>query len=64
MASFEYQAIRVENDKEKSFVGGVVVARTPIEAEEKLLAHGLYATMLKRDKGLLSLLNRLDADIR
>lgn len=64
MAAFEYQAIRIENDHEKIFVGGVVVARSASEARKKLLAHGLRATRLKRDRGILSLLSRFDADIR
>ena len=62
--TFEYHAIRTDDQEEKSFVGGVVVARTRLEAKEKLRQQGLKATMLKRARGLIGLLRWLDADIR
>ena len=38
MPTFEYHAIRAEGDEEKSFVGGVVIAKDKDEAKAKLLA--------------------------
>ena len=64
MPTYEYHAIRAEGDEEKSFVGGVVVAKSRHEAKEKLRQHGLKATMLKQSRGLISILRWFDADIR
>ncbi len=64
MATFEYHAIRAEGDEEKSFVGGIIVAKDRHDAKAKLREHGLKATMLKRARGMMSLIKWLDADIR
>lgn len=64
MPTYEYHAIRAEGEEEKSFVGGVVVARTREEAKEKLRQQGLKATMLKQARGVNALIKWLDADIR
>lgn len=64
MPTFEYHAIRTDDQEEKSFMGGVVVARTRAQAKQKLRQQGLKATMLKRARGLIGLLRWLDADIR
>lgn len=66
MATFEYHAIRAEGDKdsEKSFVGGIVVARNREEAKDKLRRRGLKATMLKQARGLMAMIKWFDADIR
>jgi type II secretory pathway component PulF len=64
MPTFEYHAIRTEDDEEKSFVGGVVVARSRSEAKQKLRDRGLKATMLKQAKGILGILRWFEADIR
>lgn len=64
MPTFEYHAIRAEGDEEKSFVGGVVVARSRQEAKEKLRERGLKATMLRQAKGVMGVLKWFDADIR
>jgi type II secretory pathway component PulF len=64
MPTFEYHAIRTDDDEEKSFVGGVVVARSRSEAKEKLRERGLKATMLKQARGVLGLFRWFDADIR
>ncbi len=64
MPTFEYNAIRAEGDEEKSFLGGVVVAKSRQEAKEKLRKQGLKATMLKRAKGVMALVRWFDADIR
>ena len=64
MPTFEYHAIRTEDDEEKSFVGGVVVARSRSEAKQKLRQQGLKATMLKQAKGMLGILRWFEADIR
>ncbi|GMV98970.1 MAG: hypothetical protein AMXMBFR84_01100 [Candidatus Hydrogenedentota bacterium] len=64
MPTFEYHAIRAEGDEEKSFVGGVVVARSRHEAKEKLRERGLKATMLKKARGMMSIVKWIDADIR
>ncbi len=64
MPTFEYHAIRTDDQEEKSFVGGVVVARSRSEAKQKLRDQGLKATMLKRARGLIGLIRWLDADIR
>ena len=64
MATFDYHAIRAEGEEEKSFVGGVIIAKDRREAKDKLRQHGLKATMLKRAKGMKAVLNWFDADIR
>ncbi len=64
MPTFEYHAIRTDDDEEKSFVGGVVVARSRAEAKEKLRERGLKATMLKQARGVFGLFRWFDADIR
>lgn len=64
MATFEYHAIRAEGDDARSFIGGVVVAKSRTEAKEKLRLQGLKATRLRRAKGVLALLKWFDADIR
>ena len=64
MATFEYHAIRAEGDEEKSFVGGVLIAKSRHEAKEKLRELGLKATMLKKARGIMGLLKWFDADIR
>ena len=64
MPTFEYHAIRTDDQEEKSFVGGVVVARSRSEAKQKLRDQGLKATLLKRARGLIGLIRWLDADIR
>ncbi len=64
MPTYEYHAIRAEDDVEKSFVGGVIVAKDRHEAKAKLREHGLKATMLKKARGILAVIKWLDADIR
>lgn len=64
MATYEYHAIRGQDPERRFFVGGVVVAATPDEARQKIQSRGMQATMIKRDRGLLSLLRWFDADIR
>ncbi|MFP4502762.1 MAG: hypothetical protein ACLFTT_17350 [Candidatus Hydrogenedentota bacterium] len=64
MATYEYHAIRAEGDQEKSFVGGVVIAKNRHEAKAKLREQGLKATMLKQAKGVMALLKWFEADIR
>lgn len=64
MATFEYHAIRAEDGEEKSFVGGVLIAKSREEAKEKLRARGLKATMLKKARGIMALVKWFDADIR
>ncbi len=64
MPAYEYHAIRAEGDEEKSFVGGVVVARSRHEAKEKLRERGLKATMLKKARGMMAFVKWFDADIR
>lgn len=64
MATFEYHAIRAEGDDARSFIGGVVVAKSRSEAKEKLRQQGLKATRLRRAKGVMALLRWFDADIR
>jgi type II secretory pathway component PulF len=64
MPTYEYHAIRAEGDEEKSFVGGVVVARSRHEAKEKLRQQGLKATMLTQAKGVMALIKWFEADIR
>ncbi|NLN92687.1 MAG: hypothetical protein GX130_05165 [Candidatus Hydrogenedens sp.] len=64
MAIYEYHAIRAEGDEEKSFIGGIVVARDRSEAKSKLREHGLKATRLKRARGIMAVIKWLDADIR
>lgn len=64
MPTYEYHAIRAEGDDEKSFVGGVIVAKSRQEAKEKLRDRGLKATMLRHKKGVVGLLRWFDADIR
>jgi type II secretory pathway component PulF len=62
--TYEYHAIRAEGDEEKSFVGGVVIAKSRHEAKEKLRQQGLKATMLRQAKGIMAVLKWFDADIR
>jgi type II secretory pathway component PulF len=68
MPTFEYHAIRAEGrtegNEEKSFVGGVVVAKSRHEAKQKLRELGLKATMLTKARGVMALLKWLEADIR
>lgn len=64
MPTFDYHAIRAEGDEEKSFVGGVVVAKSRLEAKAKLRKLGLKATMLKQSNGLMGWIKRFEADIR
>ncbi len=64
MPTYEYHAIRAEGDEEKSFVGGVVVAKSRHDAKEKLRDRGLKATRLIQAKGVMALLKWWDADIR
>jgi type II secretory pathway component PulF len=64
MPTYEYHAIRAEGDAEKSFVGGIVVAKDRHDAKAKLREHGLRATMLKKARGILAFIKWLDADIR
>jgi type II secretory pathway component PulF len=64
MPTYDYHAIRSEEDAEKSFVGGVIVARSRHDAKEKLRQHGLKATMLTQSRGLMALIKWLEADIR
>ena len=64
MPTFEYHAIRAEGDAEKSFVGGVLVAKDRHEAKAKLREQGLKATMLKQAKGMMAVIKWFDADIR
>ena len=64
MPTYEYHAIRAEGDEEKSFIGGVVIAKSRHDAKEKLRQQGLKATMLRQAKGIMAVLKWLDADIR
>ena len=64
MATYEYHAIRAEGDSEKSFVGGVVIAKDRHDAKAKLREQGLKATLLKHAKGVMALLKWFEADIR
>jgi type II secretory pathway component PulF len=64
MPTYEYHAIRAEGNEEKSFVGGVVVAKSRVDAKAKLRREGLKATMLKQSRGLMALIKYFDADIR
>ena len=64
MPTFEYDAIRAEGDSARSFLGGVVVAKSRSEAKEKLRKQGLKATKLRRARGVVALLRWFDADIR
>lgn len=64
MPTYEYHAIRAEGDEDKSFVGGVVVAKDRHEAKKKLREQGLKATMLKQARGVMAVIKWLDADIR
>jgi len=64
MPTFEYHAIRTDVEEEKSFVGGVVIAKSRRDAKDKLRELGLKATMLKKARGLMALLKWFDADIR
>ncbi|MBI4558977.1 MAG: hypothetical protein HY706_15450 [Candidatus Hydrogenedentes bacterium] len=64
MPTYEYHAIRAEGDEEKSFVGGVLIAKSRQEAKEKLRERGLKATMLKQAKGMMAVLKWFEADIR
>ena len=64
MPTYEYHAIRVEDNEDKSFVGGIVIARDRHDAKAKLRGKGLKATMLKRALGIMAVIKWLDADIR
>lgn len=64
MPTFDYHAIRAEGDEEKSFVGGVLVAKSRQEAKEKLRKLGLKATRLKKARGVAAILKWFEADIR
>ena len=64
MPTFEYHAIRTDDDEEKSFVGGAVIAKSRHEAKVKLREQGLKATMLKQARGVMAVLRWFDADIR
>ena len=68
MPTYEYHAIRDESDGEsdsdKSFVGGVVIAKDRQDAKTKIKEQGLKATSLKRARGLMALIKWFDADIR
>lgn len=64
MPTYEYHAIRAEGDVEKSFIGGVIVAKSRQEAKEKLRDRGLKATMLKQARGVMGMLRWFEADIR
>lgn len=64
MPTYEYHAIRAEGDDEKSFVGGVVVAKDRHDAKAKLRDQGLKATMLKKARGIMAVIKWLEADIR
>jgi type II secretory pathway component PulF len=64
MATYEYHAIRAGASRRRFFVGGVVVAGSDDEARAKLRERGMQATMLKRDRGIMSLLRWFDADVR
>ncbi|HPO12851.1 MAG TPA: hypothetical protein PLI09_05355 [Candidatus Hydrogenedentes bacterium] len=64
MPTYDYHAIRADADAEKSFVGGVVIARDRHDAKAKLREHGLKATMLKQAHGVMAVIKWLDADIR
>jgi type II secretory pathway component PulF len=64
MPTYEYHAIRAEGDEEKSFVGGVVIAKDRRDAKEKLRREGLKATMLRQARGLMAIIKYFDADIR
>ena len=64
MPIFDYYAIRADAKEEKSFVGGIVVAKSRWEAKEKLREKGLKLTSLSRARGIMGLLKWFDADIR
>ena len=64
MPTFEYHASRAEGDDARSFIGGVVVAKSRSEAKEKLRERGLKATKLRQARGVMALLRWFDADIR
>ncbi len=64
MPTYEYHAIRAEGAEDKSFIGGIVVAKDRHDAKEKLREQGLKATMLKRARGIMAVIKWLDADIR
>jgi type II secretory pathway component PulF len=64
MATFEYHAIRTDAEEEKSFCGGVVIAKSRQDAKAKLRELGLKATRLKKERGMMALLKWFDADIR
>nr|HDM59126.1 hypothetical protein [Bacillota bacterium] len=64
MPTYDYYAIRIDDDEEKSFVGGIVVARSRWEAKEKFRARGLKPTTLKQARGIMALLKWFDADIK
>jgi type II secretory pathway component PulF len=64
MAAYDYHAIRAEGFGEKSFVGGVVIAKTRSEAKDKLRQQGLKATKLKQARGIMAWVKWFDADVR
>lgn len=64
MPTYDYHAIRAEGDEEKSFVGGIIVAKSREDAKEKLRKLGLKPTMLKKARGIIGLVKWFDADIR
>lgn len=64
MPTYDYHAIRAEGEEEKSFVGGVVVAKSRHDAKEKLRELGLKATMLKQARGYMAWLKWFEADVR
>ncbi|HOZ46980.1 MAG TPA: hypothetical protein PLO37_16720 [Candidatus Hydrogenedentes bacterium] len=64
MPAYDFHAIRAEDHEEKSFIGGVVVARSRQEAKEKLRQQGLKATMLSQAHGIMAVVKWIEADIR
>lgn len=65
MPTYEYHAIRAETEEdEKSFTGGVVIAKSRKDAKEKLRERGLKATMLKQATGMMAVIRWFEADIR
>lgn len=64
MPTYEYHAIRAEANEDKSFIGGIVIAKDRHDAKNKLREQGLKATMLKRARGIMAVIKWLDADIR
>jgi len=66
MPTYDYHAIRTEGDNssEKSFVGGVVVAKDRQEAKAKLREQGLKANHAQARPRIMAVIKWLDADIR